>query len=527
MTDYYTKIYSRVFATFLLIFSLQAFGQEAANGKVLRLTLKDAVKRVIDTNATVQNAKFEILKADTPIYKNESKFKWILVAEAVKSETKLPFNLNNFFSGTKLQTDKLSAGIEKQFSTGTYFAAEVSTLRFDSNAFENPYTTPSAFSFLGVKPLYTGAMTVKLSQELLKYSFGRTEKNKDQILRTQAAIQQDTLIFQLTQLVTQTLIEYWSLSVADSALATFEQLLKNSKNIRDLTARKQAIGIAERFEQSQWNSVVASVESQVERARLDRNDAKRRLQRILGIDANTEVNGLTDLVETLPEINLEKDIEYAFENRIDLRNLRRQKELARLGLIVAEDEDMPSLKVSGSASSRSQSLLSPQDNYYLGNANGIRSFKYPEYRADITLSYPLWDKGVKTSIRDAQVNIKQVADQEQAFKREIEDELRTRHEAILSSYQVLQTAKQTEEETKKFYDGLVAKFIQGRYSALAVKNALDAYTQAQLIGFQAKVNLNINIIRYDLAKNYLFEKYDVDVYKVLDELKKAAAERAN
>ena len=113
MTDYYTKIYSRVFATFLLIFSLQAFGQEAANGKVLRLTLKDAVKRVIDTNATVQNAKFEILKADTPIYKNESKFKWILIAEAVKSETKLPFNLNNFFSGTKLQTDKLSAGDRK------------------------------------------------------------------------------------------------------------------------------------------------------------------------------------------------------------------------------------------------------------------------------------------------------------------------------------------------------------------------------------------------------------------------------
>jgi hypothetical protein len=41
------------------------------------------------------------------------------------------------------------------------------------------------------------------------------------------------------------------------------------------------------------------------------------------------------------------------------------------------------------------------------------------------------------------------------------------------------------------------------------------------------VNFNINLIRYDLAKNYLFEKYDVDVYKVLDELKKAAAERAN
>ena len=507
-----------------LVFSVNA---EESNPKVLRLSLKDTVKQVIETNATVQNAKFEILKADTPIYKNESKFTWKIIGEALKSETKLPYNQNNFLSGTKLQTDKLSAGVEKQFSTGTYFMAEVSTIRFDSNALENPYTTPSAFAFLGVKPLYTGAVSVKLSQELLKYSFGRTEKIKEQMLRTQATMQQDSLIFQLTQLVTQTLVEYWSLSVADSSVLTFERLLANAKNIRNLTARKQAIGTAERFEQSQWNSVVASVESQVERAKLERDDAKRRLQRILGISHNTEINGVTDLVETLPELNLEKDIEYALENRVDLKNLRKQKELSKQGLIVAEDEDMPSLKVSGTASSRAQSLISPQDNYYLGNYNGIRSWKYPEYRADITLSYPLWDQGVKTSIRDAQVNVKEITDMEFALKREIEDELKTRYEAVKSSHTVLITAKQTEEETKKFYEGLVTKFVQGRYSALAVKNALDAYTQAQLVGFQAKINFNINLLRYDLAKNYIFEKYDIDVYKILDELKKAALAHSN
>lgn len=526
MIEYYKKKSFDLLFLLLLLFVSPILGQET-NPKVLRLSLKDAVKKVIETNATVQNAKFEILKADTPIYKNESKFTWKIIAEVAKSEVKLPYNQNNFLSGTKLQTDKLSAGIEKQFSTGTYFLAEVSTIRFDSNALENPLTTPAAFAFLGVKPLHTGAVSVKLSQELLKYSFGRTEKTKEQILRTQSAIQQDTLIFQLTQLVTQTLVEYWSLSVADSAVLTYERLLENAKSISKLTARKQAIGTAERFEQSQWNSVVANVESQVERTKLDRDDAKRRLQRILGVDSQTEINGVTDLVEVIPEINLEADIKYALENRIDLKNLKRQKELAKLGLSVAEDEDMPSVKISGTASSRAQSLLSPQDNYYLGNYNGIRSWKYPEYRADITLSYPLWDQGVKTTIRDSQINIKEITDQEAALTREIEDELRTRYEAIKSSYSVLLTAKRTEEETKKFYDGLVTKFIQGRYSALAVKNALDAFTQAQLVGFQAKVNFNINLLRYDLAKNYLFEKYDIDVYKVLDELKKAAATHTN
>ncbi|MBK8394106.1 MAG: TolC family protein [Leptospiraceae bacterium] len=523
MIEFYNK---KSLFLILLFLGTPIFGQESKSN-VLRLSLKDTVKQVIETNATVQNAKFEILKADSPIYKNESKFTWKLIGEVLKSETKLPYNQNNFLSGTKLQTDKLSAGIEKQFSTGTYFMAEVSTLRFDSNALENPYTTPSAFAFLGVKPLYTGAVSVKLSQELLKYSFGRTEKLKEQMLRTQSAIVQETLIFQLTQLVTQTLVEYWSLSVYDSSVVTFEQLLENATKIRNLTTRKQTIGTAERFEASQWNSVVASVESQLERAQLERNDAKRRLQRILGVSPTTEISGVTDLVENLPDINLEQDIIYALENRIDLKNLRRQKELSKQGLSVAEDEDMPSLKLSGTASSRAQSLISPQDNYYLGNYNGIRSWKYPEYRADITLSYPLWDKGVKTSIRDAQVNIKEMADMEAALKKEIEDELKSRYEAIQSSHTVLLTAKQTEEETKKFYDGLVTKFIQGRYSALAVKNALDAYTQAQLIGLQAKINFNINLLRYDLAKNYLFEKYDIDVYKILNDLKKAAIAHSN
>ena len=115
MIEYYKKKSFSLLLLFLLflVFSVNA---EESNPKVLRLSLKDTVKQVIETNATVQNAKFEILKADTPIYKNESKFTWKIIGEALKSETKLPYNQNNFLSGTKLQTDKLSAGVEKQFS---------------------------------------------------------------------------------------------------------------------------------------------------------------------------------------------------------------------------------------------------------------------------------------------------------------------------------------------------------------------------------------------------------------------------
>jgi outer membrane protein TolC len=467
---------------------------------------------------------------DSAIYKNQSQYSYNIYTQGSKTETKLPFNQNQIFTGTKTQIDRIAAGVEKQFSTGTYFMTEVSTVRFDNNAFENTYTTPPQFSFLNIRPLHTGAVTFKISQELMKYSFGRNgfynpfngehEANKVEVLKKQAEIQRENLINQLVQIVTGTLIEYWSLSISEDALSTFERLYKNAEDIRRLTVRKQVLGIAERFEESQWSSLVESFDGRVQKARLDRNEIRRRLKRILGVDPTTQVSGLTDLQETLPEFNYDADLKYAYEHRIDFLNIKRRIQIAKLNLQISEDEDVPSLKLGFAYSTRSQSLLSPQSNFYINNDNGVRTFKHPEIIADITLKYPLWDKGIKTDIRDAKTNLKQYKEQEGILAREIADELRLRLDSIKSSYEILRTSKKTEEETKKFYDGVLNRFSQGKFSAILVKNALDALANAELNSSQSKINFNINLIRYELTKNSLFDKYDIKVYEILENLKK-------
>lgn len=503
------------------------FSQTGTNSKkTLNLTLKEAVQRVLDTNLTVKNALFEIEKSESAYEKNLSQFAWKFVAEASKMETKLPFNNNNIFSGTKIQNDKLSAGFEKQFETGTFLGFEVSTLRFDANAFET-YSTPSSFSFLAVKPLYTGAFTVKMSQELWKYSFGKTEENKQKMLKKQAEIMRESLINQLTNLVTVTLVDYWSLSVYDSSVVTYEKLLENSENVRKITARKLAIGTAERFELNQWNAIVNNVESQLEKAKLDRDDAKRRMRRILGIEPDVEISGITDLAEVMPEgYDLDKDLEYAYNNRIDLKILEKQIETAVLSNKNAEAEDELSIKANASYSSRSQTLISPQENYF-NYQNGIASYKYPEIRADITISKPLWDEGVKTTIRDSKIVIQQLQEERNSLRKEIRDELTNRLDEIRTSHQVFLSAKQNEEETAKYYNGLLSRYLMGKYSAIALKNALDSYVQAQMISIQSKINFNVNLIRYDLTRNSIFARFGIDVYKILDELKKEAASRRN
>jgi outer membrane protein TolC len=495
-----------------------------------KLNLQDVVKRVIESNALVQNAKLEIVKADSGIIKSDSKYVYNVYTQGSKQESKLPFNQNQIFSGTKVQIDRFALGVEKELMSGTYFRTEVSTLRFDNNAFENPYTTPSQFAFLGIKPLNTGAVSFKISQELMKYSFGRNSFNpwkanldhqerKVNVLKKQAEIQRETIIAQLIQIITGTLIEYWSLTISNEAVETFQKLKSNVSNIKKITYRKQAIGISERFEDNQWSALEENFDSQVKKAELDRDETVRRLKRILGVDPRTEVSGVTDLQETLPKIDLKKDIEYALVNRIDLKNLKKQIEIAKLSHELALDEDSPSLKLGIEYSSRAQSFISSLENFYIANRNGVTNTKFPEIIVDLDLSYPLWDVGVKRNIKDTKKMIEQLKENEKTLEREIKDEMETRYEAIISSFEVLDQSKKTKQETEKFYEGIYNRFTQGKIQSINLKNSLDALARSELGYTQAKINFNINLIRYDLTKNYLFDKYQIDVYDILEKLK--------
>ncbi|MCB1179074.1 MAG: TolC family protein, partial [Leptospiraceae bacterium] len=194
---------------------------------------------------------------------------------------------------------------------------------------------------------------------------------------------------------------------------------------------------------------------------------------------------------------------------------------AKLELENAEEEDAPSIKLNLYYTSRSQTLKSHQYNYY-DRTNGVLSTKYPEKRIEFIVNYPLFDEGVKAGVRDAKININQLKDQELNLLKEIEEELQNRLDAIYSSHKNLTIAKKNLEENRKYYNGIVRKFGQGRYTALDVKKALDDLAQSELILIQSKVNFNINILRYDLTKNSLFEKYGINPDSIIDEILKAS-----
>ncbi|EMY77108.1 outer membrane efflux protein [Leptospira weilii serovar Ranarum str. ICFT] len=501
-------------------FVLLPFTALFADGSaVLKLTTEETVKRALESNYNLQNLRYELAKSDTNFLKNDSKYSWRLVADGKSSQSILPFNQANFFTGTKISDDTIKGGIEKIFqTTGTYFKVEAGNRRFDSNAFENPATTPSGFSALGIPPLYTGFVRATISQDLLKNSFGYKGRNEVKILESQAEMMKNQVSQQISAVIVDSLVDFWDYSIKTQAVKTYTQLVENTKNIRNLTARKQGLGLSESFEVNQWNALLAQAQNQLETAQVQKEESKRKLVRSLKIPDGTSLSEETNLLEELVEKpDYTKDLEYAYKHRADFLNALKQKEIAEAALKNANNDRLPTLTLSGTGASQSQNVISPQDNYSDSN-QGITTTKYKEWTGQMNFVYPLADKGIYAGVRDANIGMRQATLKEEELKNEVRDDVKTRIEALEASHRIYKNNITTERETQNYYNGVLRSFRQGRADAVSVKNALDTHVQDQLRLTQARVNFNIDLLRYHLAKNALLERFQVDRDKLLPHL---------
>ncbi|PKA16790.1 TolC family protein [Leptospira haakeii] len=496
------------------------FSQENKSGKVLKLTTEETVKRALDSNFKLQNLRYELAKSDSSYLKAESQYSWRLVADGSFRQTVLPLNQNNVFSGTKTSDDTIKGGIEKTIrTTGTYFKLEAGNRRFDSNAFEdksNPLT--ASFAGLALPPLYTGFITATVSQDLLKNSFGYKGRNQEKILDNQKEMAKSQVSLQISEAIVGSLVDFWDYSVKLQSLKTFRRLKENVSNIRNLTVRKQGLGLSEGFEVNQWNALLAQADSQLETAVVQKDEAKRKLARTLKLENDSDLSEETDLMEEIPEKpDYTKDLEIAYKKRADYLNAVREKEIAELMLKNAKSDQLPALTLSGSASSQAQTITSPDKNF-TDATDGVQSARYKDFNGKVSFSYPLFDKGVAAGRRDSEIGVRQATLKENEVKNEVRDDLRGRIDSLEASYKIYKNSIVTEKETQNYYSGVVRSFQQGRADAVAVKNALDTLVRDQLSLTQAKVNFNIDLMRYYIAKNMLLERFDLDAEKLIPHL---------
>lgn len=486
----------------------------ASDGKPATLTMEETVRFVLDHNSLVRIQKLELLKSDTDLLKDEQKYTPNLGLLYQSLDRKSKTMPSTIFSGTEAHADTITASVDKLFVSGTYFRAEVSDSRTDSNAGKSTATQGTVLSSIASPPLHTGALTVMLRQELMKNAFGYSQRRLNDIARNKALIQRQELTQQLSQLVAKTMIDYWTLSISEEGVKTAELLLNNTNFIRYVTLQKLNIGLAEGFEVNQWNALAMQAEIQLAQTKVERNSKRRELLRTMNLNPDLDLVGTTELYDQIPkDIDAKKDLEIAIKTRPDLLNIRLQRENAERFKELAENALLPSVSLSGKYSSRDWGRHSNTA------FNEVPNGKYPEVGVEFKVEYPLWDEGIKVDARNAQYSLRQLTIQEDMIKRQVADEIKDGIDRIQTAYEALQKAKDAEAQTTAFYGGLVVRYRQGRFTAVAVKNALDALVQSRQALMQAKINFNISLIRYELARNRLFDRYKVNIDEVLDKMK--------
>ena len=479
------------------------------------LSMRALIRLVLDKSDPVRIRQLEILKSDTDLRKSNSIYAPTLEGGLQKQVTKKRYT-NSFTSGDTTEVTRAYIKAKKLFSSGTYFETEaadnyVSSEEVNNPAFSNINSGGDIFS---PAKLHTTNLSIVLRQELLRNAFGYNFRRNVKIQQSKAQIQRQNLIYDLSALVVNTMIDFWQLAIAQENTRTSRRLLENTRRVRAITVRKRRLGLAEAFEIKQWNALLSQAQTRLEESSLRYDNLERSLLRILNLSPKQKLNTSSKLKAVLPaNINFEKDLKLAYRTRPDYKSMQLQKENAKKALEIAGNQLLPSLSVGARYTGQG---FDPKASKAYGHST---AGKYPEYSFDFKIEYPLWDEGRKVEKRNAKINLRQLEIQEKQLRRQIRDEIKQGIQEIKVAHNRVLHSKDALASNRAYYNGLLRRYRQGRFSATAVKNALDTLVQSEQGLTESMVNFNIALVRYALRCNTLFKQYNIDIDKVVDRMR--------
>ncbi|MBS0617997.1 MAG: TolC family protein [Spirochaetes bacterium] len=465
----------------------------------VQLTLQQAINIVLEKNLTLQAAKYDVIMSDTAARKLEKKY-----APIVSVETRhLDFTSSPLASlpANRSYQNDVVAQVSKLFATGTTVGGGYRMQNVNSAALPTLGIPAGGTTFNGY--------FVNFQQELLKNSFGYADRKQDQIAQKQGEGQRAQTVNQLSGLVVQALTDYWQVTIMKSALDNAKLEERSNKQVRAIVARNVSFGLGESYDLNNYNARVATAQAKVAMAEQNLTNATRKLLRTINMPVDTKIEGVTNLVDTLPNLDANTALKAASDKRVDLRNARLDMEVANLQSDLAGNQALPSLNAYFNLVSQGTNGMPMFPN------SPFVIFQYPQWQVGVKASYPLWDQEIKVNQRNANMQITQSRLRLQNIEQEMRDDVLTRLENVRLNFEVYITSRTSRKESEAFYNRMLARTRTGKLNFQLVGDALNSMVASRQRELEALVNYNIALLQFDLAKNEIFERYGVDVEKVL------------
>ncbi len=473
-----------------------------------KITLGEAIKMVLEQNRDTLTGSYDVAMTDSLYRKYQKKYSPFIDLRGGTRYQEYPEAMGWSTVGKDQKTWDVSAEISKLFQTGTKLSAGIRH-EYAKTSYK-PIVIPGMGEIAFGDPEYhRPIMFIRLQQELLKNFFGYSEKRQQEILRNTGTMQRDTLIYQLSGLVIEAVVDYWTVIVNISNLDNAELQLRETKNVRNIMAQNVRLGLAERFDLNYYNTLVAGAESRAMSARQQYRDSLRNLLTTLNLDEDIDLSGNAILSNKLSEIDETEALNSAYAKRADYRNSLLNLRNAKLELEIYENEALPMVNAEFNWSSMGQ--MDEIDDAY----SDASSAQYPSWEARVKVTYPLDDSEQKINERNARYKLEQAKLQLEKYKRLVRDDIFSKTEHIKTNYELYQKSKEARIQAETYYRRLLASLRRGRFTAAVIKNGLDAMVESRQRELESLILYNVSLLQLDVSRNELFERYKIDVNKYI------------
>ncbi|MFA5519364.1 MAG: TolC family protein, partial [Spirochaetota bacterium] len=250
---------------------------------------------------------------------------------------------------------------------------------------------------------------------------------------------------------------------------------------------------------------VASSEAMLSNSEQEHRDSLRKFMRLVNLDETITMQEKAVFSAALPEINEEEALKTAYEKRVDYKNALKAMENSKLILKIAESNALPSL--TGEITVASMDYNSELGKSYSNTITG----ENPSIEARIKMTYPLNNKDQKINERNARWGVEQSKHEVDKYKRVVKDDVISKIEKIRTRHNLYQKAKETRVEAETYYKSMLVSLRRGRFTAAAARDALDTLISSRQQELSMLVYFNASLLEFEVAKNELFETYEIDV----------------
>jgi outer membrane protein len=488
----------------LLLLAAWAAPARAQDRPTLELTLDDAVKRAMESNADIRVDSFNPQTATQNVRSASGYYDPFVTGVVDRKSVDTP--QSSVFSGAQTVTTATwdwNVGLQQAVKTGAVF-----NLTF----FNNYVNTNSVFTTFN--PTYNSQLALSVNQPLLKNFM--IDAPRAQLLVSKKNSEISDLSFRQTVLNVLAVVkgQYYDLIYAIDNLAAARQSLDLAQKLLNENQIKVKVGTMAPLDVVEAQSEVATRESNVITAENGVAEAEDTLKRSIFPQNDPNTWALRIVPKDRPTaepfpVNMDAAIKRALENRTDVQAQRKVIEAADIQLRYAKNQKLPQFDLIGSyggsgiggdqliRDTLGGAVVQTIPGGY-GDALGqVFGVDFPGWVIRVNASY-----SIRNRTADAQAALARIGrDQNQAILQRLElnaaSEVRTAARAVETNFKLVDATRAARILQEKRLDAEEKKFAAGMSTNFLVTQAQRDLATAQVAEVQAIANYRKSLVSYE------------------------------